>query len=195
MRVKEAEPKPAEAGVDFGEQFIRGSLTSILVCLSCPQLGSAVGFRVPLLVAFRALWGTTVILPHCPIFYATSWIVNETWHPEGLQNPSTFSPFSSGVDVLFTHSVVSDSLQSLVQNRAPLSMGFSRQEYWRGLPFPSPGNFLDPGIESGSLAFLKILYHLSYQGSPYSDLIDEGNTHPMEISVLGSLKATAVFFT
>ena len=26
-------------------------------------------------------------------------------------------------------------------------MGFSRQEYWRGLPFPSPGNLLDPGIE------------------------------------------------
>ena len=46
-------------GVDFGEQFIRGSLTSILVSLLCPQLGSAVGFRVPLLVAFTALCGTT----------------------------------------------------------------------------------------------------------------------------------------
>ena len=29
-------------------------------------------------------------------------------------------------------------------------MGFSRQEYWSGLPFPSPGDFLDPGIEPGS---------------------------------------------
>ena len=28
-----------------------------------------------------------------------------------------------------------------------LSMGFSRQEYWRGLPFPSPGDLPDPGIE------------------------------------------------
>ena len=36
--------------------------------------------------------------------------------------------------------------------QAPLSMGFSRQEYWNGLPFPSPGDFLDPGIESGSPA-------------------------------------------
>ena len=31
------------------------------------------------------------------------------------------------------------------------SMGFSRQEYWSGLPFPSPGDFPDPGIEPGSL--------------------------------------------
>ena len=29
----------------------------------------------------------------------------------------------------------------------PLSMAFSRQEYWSGLPFPLPGDFLDPGIE------------------------------------------------
>ena len=29
------------------------------------------------------------------------------------------------------------------------STGFSRQEYWPGLPFPSPGDLLDPGIESG----------------------------------------------
>ena len=31
---------------------------------------------------------------------------------------------------------------------APLSIGFSRQEYWSGLPFPSPGDLPDPGIES-----------------------------------------------
>ena len=30
-------------------------------------------------------------------------------------------------------------------------MGFSRQEYWSGLPFPSPGDVPDPGIEPGSL--------------------------------------------
>ena len=33
-----------------------------------------------------------------------------------------------------------------------LSMEFSRQQYWSGLPFPSPGELTDPGIESGSLA-------------------------------------------
>ena len=36
--------------------------------------------------------------------------------------------------------------------QAPPSMGFSRQEYWSGLPFPSPGDLPDPGIESGSPA-------------------------------------------
>ena len=36
--------------------------------------------------------------------------------------------------------------------QAPLSMVFSRQEYWSGLPFPSPGDLPDPGIESGSPA-------------------------------------------
>ena len=36
--------------------------------------------------------------------------------------------------------------------QAPLSMGFSRQEYWSGLPFPSPGDLLIPGIEPGSSA-------------------------------------------
>ena len=36
--------------------------------------------------------------------------------------------------------------------QAPLSMGFSRQEYWSGLPFPSPGDLLNPGSEPGSPA-------------------------------------------
>ena len=34
--------------------------------------------------------------------------------------------------------------------QAPLSMGFSRQEFWSGLPLPSPGDLPDPGIEPGS---------------------------------------------
>ena len=36
--------------------------------------------------------------------------------------------------------------------QSPLSMGFSRQEYWGGLPFPSPGDLSDPGIEPRSPA-------------------------------------------
>ena len=38
-----------------------------------------------------------------------------------------------------------------VAHQAPLSMGFSRQEYWSGLPFPPPGDIPDPGIEFASL--------------------------------------------
>ena len=34
--------------------------------------------------------------------------------------------------------------------QAPLSMGFSRQEYWIGWPFPSPGDLPNPGIEPRS---------------------------------------------
>ena len=37
-----------------------------------------------------------------------------------------------------------------VAYQAPLSMGFSRQEYWSGLPFPSPGDLPDLGTEPGS---------------------------------------------
>ena len=39
-----------------------------------------------------------------------------------------------------------------VAYQASLSMGFSRQEYWSGLPFPSPGDLPDPGTEPGSPA-------------------------------------------
>ena len=39
-----------------------------------------------------------------------------------------------------------------VAHQVPLSMGFSRQEYWSGLPFPSPEDLSDPEIEPVSLA-------------------------------------------
>ena len=49
--------------------------------------------------------------------------------------------------------------------QALLSMGFSRQEYWSGLPFPSPGHLPDPGIESGLPHCRQTLYCLIQQGS------------------------------
>ena len=42
-----------------------------------------------------------------------------------------------------------------VAHQVPLSIGFSMQEYWSGLPFPSPGTLLDPGIEPGSCCALQ----------------------------------------
>ena len=45
-------------------------------------------------------------------------------------------------------------------------MGFSRQEYWHGLPFPSPGDRLHPGTEPVSPAFQVGSLTLSLQGSP-----------------------------
>ena len=50
-------------------------------------------------------------------------------------------------------SVMSDSLQPnglYVAHQAPLSMGISRQEYWSGLPFPSPGDLPKPGVKPRS---------------------------------------------
>ena len=53
-----------------------------------------------------------------------------------------------------------------VAYQAPPSLGFSRQEYWSGLPFPSPGDLPDPEIESRSPAlYRQTLYRLSHQGS------------------------------
>ena len=50
-----------------------------------------------------------------------------------------------------------------VAHQAPLSMEFSRQEYWSGLLFPSPGDLPDPGIEPVFSCFsrisMQILYH------------------------------------
>ena len=57
--------------------------------------------------------------------------------------------------VQFSRSVVSNSLWPhglYVVWQAPLSMGFLRQEHWSGLPFPSPGDLLDPGIKTVSSA-------------------------------------------
>ena len=51
--------------------------------------------------------------------------------------------------LLFNHSVVFNSFATpwTVAHQAPLSMGFCRQEYWSGWPFPPPGNISDPGIK------------------------------------------------
>ena len=43
-----------------------------------------------------------------------------------------------------------DARTTPVVHQAPLSMGFPRQEYWSGLPFPSPGDLPDPGTEPTS---------------------------------------------
>ena len=50
--------------------------------------------------------------------------------------------------------------------QAPLSMGFSRREYYSGLPCPPPGNLPDPGIKPGPPALQADSLLLSHQGSP-----------------------------
>ena len=52
-----------------------------------------------------------------------------------------------------------------IAHEVPLSMESSRQEYWSGLPFPPPGNLLDPGIEPRSPALQAYSLPLSHWGS------------------------------
>ena len=52
-----------------------------------------------------------------------------------------------------------------VAYQAPPSVEFFRQEYWSGLPFPSPGGLPDPGSNPGLPYCRHTLYHLSHQGS------------------------------
>ena len=49
----------------------------------------------------------------------------------------------------------------IIAHQAPLSMEFSRQEHWSGLPFPSPGDLPDPGIKFVSCIGRQTLYHCS----------------------------------
>ena len=54
--------------------------------------------------------------------------------------------------MLYNVVLVSDVQQQTVVHQSRLSMGFSRQEYWSGLPFPSPGVLPDPEVKPGSPA-------------------------------------------
>ena len=55
-----------------------------------------------------------------------------------------------------------------VASQVPQSTGFPRQEHWNGLPFPSPGNLPDPGIEPASPAFAGRFFITEPPGKPIS---------------------------
>ena len=66
-----------------------------------------------------------------------------------------------------SHSVMSDSVTlRIVTHQASLSMGFSRQEYWSVLPFPSPEDLSNPGTEPRSPALQADSLPFELQGSP-----------------------------
>ena len=71
------------------------------------------------------------------------------------------------MELLFRPLVVSDSfvIPWTVARQAPLSMGFSRQEYWSGLPCPPPGDLPNLGIKTASPALQADSLPLSQQGS------------------------------
>jgi len=51
--------------------------------------------------------------------------------------------------------------------QAPLSMGYSKQEYWNGLPFPSPGDLPYPGIKPRSPAWQAVSLATMLPGKPF----------------------------
>ena len=76
-----------------------------------------------------------------------------------------------------------------VARQAPLSMGFSRQEYWSGLPFPSPGDLPDSGFKPLSLQHCRwILYQLCYLGIPNQSA---EATHQLSASLLSTTTCPA----
>ena len=78
--------------------------------------------------------------------------------------------------------------------QAPLFMGFSRQEYWSGLPFPSPGDLPNPGIKPGSPALQTDTLPSEPPGKPKDTLESESEVaqscpilcDPMDCSLPGS---------
>ena len=72
------------------------------------------------------------------------------------------------IQMLFSHSAVSNSFATpwTMARQAALSMGFPRQEYWRGLPFPSPEDLPNPGIEPASPAWQADSFTTESPGEP-----------------------------
>ena len=81
-----------------------------------------------------------------------------------------------------SHSFVSDSVSLwTIACQAPQSMEFSRQEHWSAQPFPSPGNFSDPGIKPGSPALQADSLPSEPAGKPIQGMYSQ-----MVIPVLGT---------
>ena len=95
-----------------------------------------------------------IILSSWTVFLQTSFI----W--------KSYKPLSF---LKWSHLVMSDfATPWTIACKAPLSMGFSRQEYWSGLPFPSPGDLPNPGIEPGSTCIIGRRFTLSYLSHLFS---------------------------
>ena len=101
------------------------------------------------------------------------------------------------LDVLCTQSLGHVSLFRTpwtIAHQAPLSMGFSRQEYWSGLPFPSPGDLPEPGTKPVcpvSPALQSDYFTTEPQGCPLhmlnSNLLDPSTSY-----ILNHVRATEI---
>ena len=81
-----------------------------------------------------------------------------------------------------------------VAHQAPPPIGFSRHEYWSGLPFPSPGDLPYPGIESGSPALQADSLPTELQGKPNSILKSRDNTLPTKVHLVKAMVFPVVIY-
>ena len=84
--------------------------------------------------------------------FAATWMKHRDCYTEWSKSEMEKCRITSLIQLsVWACSVVSNSLWPpwTVAHQAPPSMGSPRQEYWSGLPFPSPGALPDPGIEPG----------------------------------------------
>ena len=80
---------------------------------------------------------------------------------------SEFCALGFSIGDLVIKSCLTPATPWTVAHHASLSMGFPRQEYWNGLPFPSPGDLPNPGIEPGSFALQAYSLSTELQGNPW----------------------------
>ena len=92
--------------------------------------------------------------------------------------PGSETKIPHALCAVLSHSVMSDSLQPCGLKPAKLlcPWGFSRQEYWSGLPFPFPGDLPKPGIEPGSPTLQADSLPSEPPGEEYKNYGREGNT-------------------
>ena len=110
---------------------------------------SCLPFSIPLLKKFPSI--AQFSLP-CMCVQMLSYLQSQSflnvYHVSSQQSLCTIVSYAC-VKFLRLCPILCDPMD--VARQASLSMGFSRQEYWSGLPFPSPGDLPDPGIEPRSL--------------------------------------------
>ena len=84
-----------------------------------------------------------------------------------LGGTQIFKLYSGILLLLFSRYMVSNSFVTrwTLAHQAPLSMGFSEQEYWSGLPFTSPGDLSNPWIKPASPVLQVDFLPLSHQGT------------------------------
>ena len=144
---------------------IKLKVTAVVLCVPAGSGNDPV--KVPQLVGSRS--GTTIACWRLVRLYRAPLAAPDTLCVQ-LFN------FFLIVFVHFCHSFLKAKVKSLsrvwlfgtpwaVDRQAPLSMGFSRQDYWSGLPCPSPGDLLTQELNPGLPHCRQTLYHLSHQGS------------------------------